>query len=548
MGALRRAIQAVIHRKRSIKQAPECEHTTCYILFFWMPYLVVVGMQPKDWWIVWLCMGLRGAAGAGAGNLFIQMPPNLKLAVDEEVAVQKARHDALERNRLYNLARHTEWLPAQAAYLEHTKMRLIGGAHRYPRRLAIGNSTAPCAWDCYRRATMLESLAADIINRGIEGDFCEAGVLFGGMSIYMAAMLRARGELGTSKRRMWVADSFAGLPPASYSEGFERGAGKGLGISSSGLNAMLGKYRNSKLTGTRAVVESNFREFLMPFGATNAALALDGVRYVQGFFNESLPGPIRTEGRKLAMLRVDSDIFSSIYETLERLYPLLSVGGYVIFDDWKIPQARAAAVVYRSRNGIESPIFGSDLHHSPPFWTMDRMAFWRKGSGEGNGRISATNSNSTIDEQVAAWAMKRLKLRSGLEALKSGICFMHGTLAKAVASDVVDCYGACERQPKCSYMTWRRVEKAFRCELHTSSAMPVMEQAAIERMHGGMAAGSSSSRHAGEQCISGVVARGPSQAGFDRSKAEKRARRIASRLLGGSEAVAWAAAAMPSGF
>ena len=483
-------------------------------------------------------MGLRGAHAGGAGNLFIQMPPNLKLAVDEEVAVQKARHDALERNRLYNLARHTEWAPAQAAYLEYTKKRLIGGAHRYPRRLAIGNSTAPCAWVCYRRATMLESLAADVMNRGVEGDFCEAGVLFGGISIYMAAMLRARGELGTSKRRMWVADSFAGLPPASYSEGFERGAGKGLGISSSGLNAMLGKYRNSKLTGTREVVESNFREFLMPFGATNAvpATPLDGVRYVQGFFNESLPGPIRTEGRKLAILRVDSDIFSSIYETLERLYPLLSVGGYVIFDDWKIPQARAAAVVYRSRNGIESPIFGSDLHHSPPFWTMDRMAFWRKGPGEGTSRTSATNPNSTIDDQVAAWAMQRLKLRSGLDALKSGICFTHGTLAKVVASasDVVDCYGACERQPKCSYMTWRRVENAYRCELHSSSAMPVMEQVAIERMHGSTTAGAGADRHAGERCISGVVARGPSENGLDRAKAEKRARRIASRLTASS--------------
>lgn len=374
------------------------------------------------------------------------------------------------------------------------------------------------------------------MNRGIEGDFCEAGVLFGGISIYMAAMLRARGELGTTKRRMWVADSFAGLPPASYSEGFERGAGKGLGISSSGLNAMLGKYRNSKLTGTRAVVEGNFREFLMPFAGAGAATPLDGVRYVQGFFNVSLPGPIAAEGRKLAMLRVDSDIFSSIYETLERLYPLLSVGGYVIFDDWKIPQARAAAVVYRSRYGIESPIFGSGLHHSPPFWTMDRMAFWRKGAAEGT-VTSLVSSNSSIDEQVAAWAMKRLKLRSGLDALRSGICFTHGTLTKAAdsGSDVVDCYSACERQSKCSYMTWRRAEQASSCELHSASAMPVMEQATIERMYGGAGA---NRQRAGERCISGVVARGASEPGFDRKKAEKRARRIASRLVTGSEAAA----------
>ena len=45
----------------------------------------------------------------------------------------------------------------------------------------------------------------------------------------------------------------------------------------------------------------------------------------KGFFNTSLPGPV---GR-LSLLRCDSDIFSSTYDTLTRLYPLLSVGGYV---------------------------------------------------------------------------------------------------------------------------------------------------------------------------------------------------------------------------
>ena len=438
--------------------------------------------------------------------------------------------DGLERSRLYNMARHAEWAPAQAAYLEYTKMRLIGGAHRYPRRLAIGNSTAPCAWDCYRRATMLEPLAAQIINRGVEGDFCEAGVLFGGISIYMAAMLRARGELGTTKRRMWVADSFAGLPPASYSDGFEQGAGKGLGISSSGLNAMLGKYRNSKLTGTREVVEDNFREFLMPFtgaGAPNAASAppLDGVRFVQGFFNDSLPGPIGGEGRKLAMLRVDSDIFSSIYETLERLYPLLSVGGYVIFDDWKIPQARAAAVVYRIKNGIQSQIFGSGLRQSPPFWTIDRMAFWRKEANESD-VMSLVNSSASIDEQVGAWAVKRLKLRSGLQRLKSGVCFTHGTLFSATraaesAAGIVDCYRACEREPTCAYMTWRRLEQATRCKLHSTFAMPLLEEG--PRMRGG----GKVNGHAGDRCISGVVARGVSATEKNRNKAERRARRLA---------------------
>jgi hypothetical protein len=167
---------------------------------------------------------------------------------------------------------------------------------------------------------------------------------------------------------------------------------------------MLGKYRNSKLTGTRQVVEANFRTHLRPFPTSAAAPAdaLDGVRFVKGFFNESLPGPIKSEGRKLALLRVDSDIFSSIYETLERLYPLLSIGGYVVFDDWKIKQARAAAIVYRARLGIRSPIFGSDDSHVFPFWTIDRMAFWRKEANEDQGTPNGP-ANKTLEEQLATY-------------------------------------------------------------------------------------------------------------------------------------------------
>ena len=474
--------------------------------------LRAAGRLPLLLW--WLCLCVRVARdGAQAKpnleNLVIRMPFNIEVAVDTEVANEEYRHDDLERNHLYNIARRAVWTPAQAGYLEQTKVSVIGGAHKYPRRLAQGNSSAPCAWDCYRRATMLEPLVSWVLDKGVEGDFCEAGVLYGGISIYMAAMLRARGELGTHKRRMWVADSFAGLPPASYSEGFEQGVGKGLGITSGELNGMLGKYRNSKLTGTRDVVEDNFRKHLLPFqpaGAPPAPTApLDGVRFVKGFFNESLPGPIKAEGRKLALLRVDSDIFSSIYETLERLYPLLSVGGYVVFDDWKIKQARAAAVVYRSRYGIKSKIFGSDLSHAPPFWSIDRMAFWRKEAGEGEGKFSS--ANATLDEQLSASVALAVGLRSGKWNMRRGICFTGGTLAsksrqasEATAS-AEECYNACRSDTACKQFTFK-VSPA-RCLLKTASAMPVREGGGSGRGSRKVGGG----HRANHQCVSGIVDR-----------------------------------------
>ena len=85
-----------------------------------------------------------------------------------------------------------------------------------------------------------------------------------------------------------------------------------------------------------------------------------GVHFLKGFFNESLPGPVTS----LAMLRADGDLYTSIYETLAALYPRLSVGGYVIFDDWPIAQVRAPLA--RRRTSRASVALHALAHCTPP--------------------------------------------------------------------------------------------------------------------------------------------------------------------------------------
>ena len=75
--------------------------------------------------------------------------------------------------------------------------------------------------------------------------------------------------------------------------------------------------------------------------------------------------------RELALLRVDGDLYTSITTTLERLWPLLSVGGFVVFDDWKFKQSRRAITDFRVRWRIETPVLFAN-------GTLDPMAFWRK--------------------------------------------------------------------------------------------------------------------------------------------------------------------------
>jgi O-methyltransferase len=53
------------------------------------------------------------------------------------------------------------------------------------------------------------------------------------------------------------------------------------------------------------------------------------------------------------VLRMDGDMYQSTMEALEALYPKLSVGGYVIVDDYgAIEQCRHAVHDYRDAHGI----------------------------------------------------------------------------------------------------------------------------------------------------------------------------------------------------
>ena len=92
----------------------------------------------------------------------------------------------------------------------------------------------------------------------------------------------------------------------------------------------------------------------------------DQVEFVVGWFRDSLPGaPID----RIAVLRLDGDLYESTMEALDPLYPKLAVGGYCIVDDFGTIEACASAVNdYRARHHITDEIIDVD----------GRGAYWRK--------------------------------------------------------------------------------------------------------------------------------------------------------------------------
>jgi hypothetical protein len=170
----------------------------------------------------------------------------------------------------------------------------------------------------------LERVLAD----GVVGDLIETGVWRGGVCIFMRAFLQAH---GCTTRKVWVADSFQGIPTTTEeSHRFDR-------------RIALHQY-NDVLGVTLETVRENFRCY---------GLLDDQVEFVPGWFKDTLPvAPID----RLAILRLDGDLYESTMDALDNLYPKLSVGGFVIIDDYIMPSCSEAVHDFRARFGIEDAI------------------------------------------------------------------------------------------------------------------------------------------------------------------------------------------------
>jgi O-methyltransferase len=93
----------------------------------------------------------------------------------------------------------------------------------------------------------------------------------------------------------------------------------------------------------------------------------DQVVFLKGWFKDTFPkAPIE----RLAVLRVDADLYASTMDALTLLHAKVSPGGYVIVDDYGALASAAQAVTdFRAKEGITAEIHKID-------WTG---IYWQKG-------------------------------------------------------------------------------------------------------------------------------------------------------------------------
>jgi O-methyltransferase len=192
------------------------------------------------------------------------------------------------------------------------------------------------------RLENVQKLMETVLTDDVPGDIIEAGVWRGGASILMKAILNIH---GASDRTLYLADSFAGLPPPNEEK----------------YPADRGDRHHTipELAISLDTVQANFERY---------GLRDEKVKFLKGWFSESLPN---LNAEKLALIRADGDMYESTTDIFTNLYPKLSVGGFVIVDDYyNIEACRQAVTDYRNANAITEEIQKVD-------WTG---AYWRRTS------------------------------------------------------------------------------------------------------------------------------------------------------------------------
>ncbi len=193
-----------------------------------------------------------------------------------------------------------------------------------------------------RRLDNLQDSTVAALRDGVPGDLVETGVWRGGCGILMRAILKAYGD---RDRSVWLADSFQGLPPPAPEE-YPQDAGD--------LLATFTPYLGVSIEAVRA----NFRRY---------ELLDDRVKFLAGWFRDTLPA---TPIDRIAVLRLDGDMYESTHLALTHLYPKVSRGGFVIVDDYgALPNCRRAVDDFRHAHAITESMVTVD-------WTG---VYWRRG-------------------------------------------------------------------------------------------------------------------------------------------------------------------------
>jgi len=182
------------------------------------------------------------------------------------------------------------------------------------QKLILFRKVYPYTMVSYERLSNTYELAKLIEKDKTHGTFVECGVWRGGC----AAVLAFVADQAKSNRKIWLFDSFEGLPEPTFTDGTS--AQKYALNRSSGKLSAIGKCAAS-LSDVNEVFFS-----ILKINKKNVIIK-------KGWFQNTLPESRKAIG-PIAILRLDADWYESTKCCLGNLYDQVIPGGYIIIDDY----------------------------------------------------------------------------------------------------------------------------------------------------------------------------------------------------------------------
>jgi O-methyltransferase len=186
-----------------------------------------------------------------------------------------------------------------------------------------------------------------VVQHRIQGALIECGVFTGGN---IELMIRALQHLNIADRDIYAYDTFAGMPrPQPVDD-------EGLG---GAIRASWEAHRSdadgdSGSTWMRASLEA-VRKRIDRLGYPK-----DRIHFVKGLVEDTIPA---VAPERIAILRLDTDFYSSTKHELQHLYPRLSAGGILIIDDYgAMPGSRIATDEYGTESDARWFLHRVDAH------------------------------------------------------------------------------------------------------------------------------------------------------------------------------------------
>ena len=178
------------------------------------------------------------------------------------------------------------------------------------------NSSSKFSMTGKKRMYLLSQAILNVKNNNLQGDFVECGVWQGG-NILLYKLLS---EYYNLEKKIFAYDTFDGMPPPQKND-----------VTHNGSSAQMLMNMSERKDGKKDIhcissldlVKKNILKY------SN----LNNIKFVEGKVEKTLSYE-KNLPKKISILRLDTDFYSSTKKELEILYPRLVSGGILIIDDY----------------------------------------------------------------------------------------------------------------------------------------------------------------------------------------------------------------------